>query len=196
MDIKQVFSYYPHLEIHSEITKFKFCPCCGTKYNTKNSLKCIECGDVFYRNPSPAVVVFIEKDNNVLLGQRSGRYGYNKWGLPGGFIEINEDFLTDAHREVKEETNLTIEISSILNVVTNFITNFISPSLHTIAIVILAKVISGDMKPNDDLKDLKWYCLDGEMPDMAFESEKYIIDHIENLKKSAIPIDSNYKKYN
>jgi 8-oxo-dGTP diphosphatase len=190
MDIKQVFSYYPHLEMQSETTKFKFCPCCGTKYKLKNILKCIDCGYVLYRNPSPAVVVFIEKGNKVLLGQRNGRYGYNQWGFPGGFIEFNEDFLTAAHREVKEETNLNIEISSILNVVTNYI----SPSLHTIVIVLLAKVISGDMKPNDDLKNLKWYCLDAEMPDMAFESEKYIIDNIDNLRKSTIPIDNNYYK--
>jgi 8-oxo-dGTP diphosphatase len=144
----------------------------------------------FYRNPSPSVVEYIEQDNKVLLGQRNGRYGYNKWGFPGGFIEFNEDFLTAAHREVKEETNLNIEICSLLNVVTNYI----SPSLHTIAIVLFAKITTGEIKPNDDLKDLKWYSLDSEMPEMFLESEKSIIDNINNLKKRAILIDEDYKE--
>ncbi|OZM58713.1 hypothetical protein CIB95_03855 [Lottiidibacillus patelloidae] len=191
MDIKQVFSYYPHLKMHSETTKFRFCPSCASEYNLEDLLHCKYCGYIVYRNPSPGVVVFIEKDNKVLLGKRKGKYGYNKWGFPGGFIEFNEDFLTAAHREVKEETNLNIEISSILNV----FTNFISPSLHTIVIVLLAELTSGNMKPNDDLKDLKWYCLDSEMPDMAFESEKYIIDNIDNLKKSTIAIDNSNNKF-
>ena len=189
MDIKQVFSYYPPLKMQTEDNKFKYCPCCGTKYKLENLLKCTECSYILYRNPSPGVVVFVENDNKVLLGQRNGRYGHNKWGFLGGFIELDEDFLTAAHREVKEETNLDIEICSILNVVTNFI----SPSLNTIVIVLLAKVVSGEMKPNDDLKILKWYKLDSDMPDMAFQSEKYIIDHINNLKKSTIPIDNNFK---
>ncbi|WP_316568804.1 NUDIX hydrolase [Neobacillus sp. YIM B06451] len=191
VNIKQVFSYYPHSETADN--KFKFCPCCGKEYRPDSLLKCSECGYIFYRNPTPVVVVFIEKENQVLLGLRKGRYGHNKWGFPGGFIEFDEDFLTAAHREVKEETNLHIEICSVLNVVTNYI----SPSLHTIAIVLLAKVVSGEMKPNDDLKVLEWYSFNSgsEIPDMAFDSEKFIIEHIDNLKKSTIPIDITFSKF-
>jgi 8-oxo-dGTP pyrophosphatase MutT (NUDIX family) len=66
-------------------------------------------------------VVLIEKDGQVLLGQRSGSYGAGKWGLPQGFIEFDEDFLSAAIREVKEETGLDVEIRSIISVVSNFL---------------------------------------------------------------------------
>ena len=45
--------------------------------------------------------------------------------------------LTAAIREVKEETGLDVEIRSILSVVSNFL----SPRLHTLAIVLLARAV-------------------------------------------------------
>ena len=59
-----------------------------------------------------------------------------------GFIEYDEDFLTAALREVKEETGLDVEIRSLLSVVSNFL----SPRLHTLAIVLLARVVGGELE--------------------------------------------------
>ncbi len=52
--------------------------------------------------------VIIHKDNKILLLRGvSGLYDHN-WDLPGGHIEIGEDDLDGAIREVKEETGLEI----------------------------------------------------------------------------------------
>ena len=110
---------------------------------------------VQFRNPSPGVVVLIEKDGQVLLGRRSGNYGAKKWGLPQGFIEFDEDFLTAAIREVKEEAGLDVEIRSIISVVSNFL----SPRLHTLAIVLLARVVGGELCAADDLEAVAWFSL-------------------------------------
>jgi ADP-ribose pyrophosphatase YjhB (NUDIX family) len=119
---------------------------------------------VQFRNPTPGVVVVVVKDGCVLLGKRRGGFGAGKWGLPQGYIEFDEDFLTAAIREVMEETGLDIEVRSILNVVSNLL----SPRLHTLAIVPLAGVVGGDLCAADHMEALAWVPLSGPLADMAF----------------------------
>lgn len=76
-----------------------------------------------------------------------------KWRLPQGYVEFDEDFLSAAIREVKEETGLDVEIRSILNVVSNAL----SPRLHTLAIILLAGIRAGEPRPGDDLETLEWF---------------------------------------
>ena len=135
MQAKQVFSAYGGQE-EGKSGLYKCCPFCGTRLALKEKggtqrPACPGCGFVHYRNPDPGVVIVVEKDGCVLLGRRRGGFGKGKWGLPQGYIEFEEDFLTAAIREVREETGLEVEIRSILNVVSNLL----SPRLHTLAIV-------------------------------------------------------------
>ena len=136
---KQVFSTQLGGNNDGRLGQFKYCPFCGTELALKDKgggqrPACSNCGFVQFRNPVPGVVVLIEKEGTVLLGKRRGGFGAGKWGLPQGYIEFDEDFLTAAIREVKEETGLDVEIRSILNVVSNLL----APGLHTLAIVLLA----------------------------------------------------------
>jgi ADP-ribose pyrophosphatase YjhB (NUDIX family) len=143
---------------------------------------------VKFRNPSPGVVVLIEEDGQVLLGRRSGGYGAGKWGLPMGFIEFDEDFLTAAIREVKEETGLDVEICSILSAVSNFL----SPELHTLAIVLLARVVDGELRAADDLEDVGWFSLSGPLPEMAFEADAHICERYHRTQLEGAPVDPSY----
>jgi 8-oxo-dGTP diphosphatase len=131
-------------------------------------------------------VVLIEKDEKVLLGKRTGSFGNGKWGLPQGYIEFGEDFLTAATREVEEETGLKVEIRSILNVVSNFLT----PRLHTLAIVLLARYKNGEPRAADDVYALEWFPLEGLLPDMAFEADEFIIRRIQETNlEEGLPVD-------
>ena len=58
--------------------------------------------------------VLVTHNNKILLGKRLGEPGKGRWALPSGYIEFEDDFLSAAIREVKEETGLDIEIVSIL----------------------------------------------------------------------------------
>merc|ERR1711991_436941 len=49
-----------------------------------------------------------KKGLSVLLIERKSPDGKKKWALPGGFVEVNEDLLDAAKRELKEETNLSL----------------------------------------------------------------------------------------
>lgn len=133
----------------------------------------------------------IENEGDVLLGKRKGGFGEGKWGLPQGYIEFDEDFLTAAIREVKEETGLDVEIRSILNVVSNLL----SPRLHTLAIILLAGVLAGELCAGDDLETLEWVPLSGPLPEMAFEADKRIIDRYQNTKiKEGLPVDLDFAR--
>lgn len=66
-----------------------------------------------YKHPHPAVttdvVIFTihEDDLRVLLIRRANDPFKDCWGLPGGFLEIDEDLETCALRELREETGIT-----------------------------------------------------------------------------------------
>ena len=192
--MRQVFSTYSDTE-DGDLGQFDYCPCCGTRLALQEKggrprPACPDCGFVQFRNPIPGVVVLVEKDGAVLLGKRRGGFGAGKWGLPQGYIEFDEDFLTAAIREVKEETGLDVEIRSIINVVSNLL----SPGLHTLAIVLLARVVAGDLCARDDLEALEWVSLSGPLPDMAFEADEWIIERYRQTKcDEALPADPDFR---
>lgn len=61
-------------------------------------------------------VVLLNESGQVLLQQRSD---FNVWGLPGGVLEIEEDIMTCARREVREETGLTVGDLALVGVYTH-----------------------------------------------------------------------------
>ena len=193
MTLKQVFSNYSGEE-DVDFGQFKYCPFCGTRLllkekGGKQRPGCAYCGFVQFRNPVPGAVVVIEKDGSVLLGKRKGGFGKGKWGLPQGYIEFNEDFLSAAIREVKEETGLDVEIRAIINVVSNLL----SPRLHTLAVVLLAGVEAGEPCAGDDLETLKWFPFSGPLPEMAFEADERIIESYQETKfYDGLPIDPDF----
>jgi ADP-ribose pyrophosphatase YjhB (NUDIX family) len=154
---------------------FKFCPLCGTSLVMDARLSprypsCPSCAFVAYRNPLPAVVVLIHDDRGrVLLGKRcSASYCPGRWSLPGGYLEVGEDYQAAAIREGLEETGLVIIPEGISSV----ISNRFESGAETLAIVFLATASPGaEFKAGDDLVDLRWIAAGDEMPDLAFEAD-------------------------
>jgi 8-oxo-dGTP diphosphatase len=193
MQIKQVFFAYD-TEEDARPGRFEYCPFCRARLSLeeKGGAKrpvCLDCGFVQYINPVPGVVIVIEKEGHILLGERAGGFGEGKWCLPQGYIEFDEDFLTAAKREVKEETGLEVEIQAILNVVSNRL----RPDLHTLAIILLAKVGAGELRAGDDLKRLRWVSLSEEMPEMAFEADRRVIERYHKTKfRGGLSVDASF----
>lgn len=195
MDVKQVFLSYG-MELHDGLAKLKFCPLCGGRCVSKEDggkwrPTCSACGFVHYRNPFPASVVLIEAQGRVLLGRRGPEsFKPGKWCMPGGFIEYDEDFLSAAIREVKEETGLDVEIESILNVVSGFS----SSDLHALVIILLGRVLGGHLCPGDDIEALAWFPLSGPLPDMAFSPERYMLEKFSRAKAKGLPVDQAFSR--
>ena len=97
---------------------FRFCPVCGSRqFNVNNvkSKKCVDCGFVYYLNPSAATAAFIENEMGELLVCRRGKEpAKGTFDLPGGFTDMDETCAETIAREIKEELNLTVDSAEIL----------------------------------------------------------------------------------
>lgn len=69
------------------------------------------------------VVALIERDNKILIVRRHDpehAQWHHKWGFPGGKIELHETPLDALRREIKEETDFTIDSERLLGVHTHY----------------------------------------------------------------------------
>jgi ADP-ribose pyrophosphatase YjhB (NUDIX family) len=190
MQVKQVFAHYQREEPLSG--GFTYCPFCRTALvlvESGHRLRpaCPGCGFVQHRNPAPTVSILIVEDDQVLLGKRGGDPGQGTWSLPSGYIEYEDDFLTTAIREAKEETGLDIEVRSLLNVVSSFV----SPRFHFLGLYVTARVVGGELVAGDDLEAAAWFPVAGPLPEMGFEEDTVIIE-LYARGFVGLPIDSEY----
>jgi NAD+ diphosphatase len=89
----------------------QYCGHCGhqTYYlETERAKRCPNCGLVAYPRVSPAVIVLVERGEQVLLArsvhQRSGMYA-----LISGFVDAGEDLVEAVERELQEEVGIAVE---------------------------------------------------------------------------------------
>jgi len=192
--MKQVFVAYDRRSPAPD-GEFKYCPRCKAalmvkEIDHKPRSACPSCGFIRFRNPSPAVSILIVKDDQVLLGRRGGEPGRGKWATPSGYIEYEDDFLTTAVREAKEETGLEVELKSILNVSSSFL----SPGYHFLAIYLLAEVTAGEPTAGDDLEAVGWFPISGPLPELAFEEDALALAAYAKGKFDGLPVDADFAR--
>ncbi len=66
------------------------------------------------------VIVYNQKSQQILLGQRLNNYRAGTYGLPGGRIEAQEELLIAARRELEEETGLIADNVEPIGVIREF----------------------------------------------------------------------------
>lgn len=67
--------------------------------------------------PFVGVGVVVWRGDELLLIQRGKAPRYGSWSLPGGRQKLGETVREAALREIKEETNLDVDITSLIDVV-------------------------------------------------------------------------------
>lgn len=194
MQIIQVYAAYDQTK-HPPADEFKYCPFCTTQLISKPSGNkprptCPACGFIQFKNPAPALSVLVVQDGKVLLGKRGGAPGAGKWSFPSGYVEYEDDFLTTAIKEVKEETGLDVEIESIINLVSSFL----SPRFHFLSPYLLARVLGGELAARDDLEAVDWFPLSGPLPDMAFQEDVDVLDMVATGEFESLPVDPRFAR--
>jgi 8-oxo-dGTP pyrophosphatase MutT (NUDIX family) len=98
----------------------------------------------------------IVKGGKVLIGQRKGKDPHIKdlsWVFPGGRFNTL-DFRQELKREVKEETNLDVEVLDIIHA--RLIPDSPEKKVRVVAQYFHCKPLLSDIKPGGDLIKLKW----------------------------------------
>lgn len=108
-------------------------------------------------HPRIGVAVLLKENNKILLGYRKSELGKNTWGLPGGKLDFGEEPIKCAIRELKEETNLDVNISGLKFI--GFSNSVFDNEKHYITLIYEIKNFSGELKimEPDKCEEWKWF---------------------------------------
>ncbi len=100
-----------------------YCFSCGSKMGRKQIEDrereiCPVCGWIHYEQRKLSAGVRVEKDGCLLLVQRGIEPFYQKWYMPAGFVEVDEEPEAAAVREAFEETGLRVQIKKLAGIYT------------------------------------------------------------------------------
>jgi ADP-ribose pyrophosphatase YjhB (NUDIX family) len=107
-----------------------------------------------------AVGAVIQDDKGKILlvkhKRERGGYWQGKWICPGGELELGEQIKDGIKREVKEETNLEIELLKPLVPFDRIVTTNRGTNLHVIYIDYVARLVGGELKVASDVGEALW----------------------------------------
>lgn len=157
---------------------YNFCPKCGNIIDKKSNLpRCSTCDITYYSNAKPCASVLPVKDGKVLLARRGRDPFKGAYDAIGGFMEADEHPEAAAAREAKEETGLDIKITSLLGIYTD---RYGDDGDYTLNIHYIGEVLSGEMKPMDDVIGLEWIAISQPPLDNGFQNTR---DALRDLQK-------------
>jgi NAD+ diphosphatase len=138
----------------------QFCPRCGGGVEVvggEHATRCAPCGTSAYPRLSPAVIVLVERGDEVLLA-RSARLGLPMYTTLAGFVEAGETLEDAAHREIFEEAG--IQVRDL-----RYFGSQPWPFPDSLMIGFHATHAAGELRPDpSELVDAGWFKLDAMPP--------------------------------
>lgn len=139
--------------------KLIYCSYCAGKLVEKSAKLhiCTKCGKHLYTNPSPCNAVILEnKQGEILLVKRKLAPFKGYWDLPGGFVDFGENLEKSLKREIKEELGVDIKDPKYFN---SYFDRYLYKGInyHTLGLVFTGKVKDQNLKPADDISEVKFF---------------------------------------
>lgn len=135
------------------------------------------------------VSTIIEKENKFLLIRESKKICYGKWNFPSGHVEKNEYILDAAIREVKEETNLDVELNGLISIYNNMF-----EGLNCISFIFSSKIKNYNEFRFDrnEILEVKWFSFEEiKHINKELRDSDYIIDSLKRYNSNKIkPLDT------
>lgn len=140
--------------------------------STTNYLSDADYKYIFSKVPRLCIDILITKDKKVLLTKRNIEPHKGRWHLPGGRVSMREK-LTDAVKRIAErELGVRVEATKQIGFM-EFPHD--GEFAHSVSIVFRAEIISGELKPDNDAVDIKYW---QNMPeDMHPEHKEFLIEN-------------------
>ena len=142
-------------------------------------------GTYTYDYPRPAVTTdcvifgYDGKELKVLLIERGIEPFKGCWAFPGGFLNMDEDALAGARRELKEETGLE---NAFIEQFHTFSEPGRDPRGRVITIAHYALVKIQEVEGGDDAAQARWFSI-GEVPPLAFDHDRILRMAMSRLKE-------------
>jgi ADP-ribose pyrophosphatase YjhB (NUDIX family) len=131
-------------------------------------------------------VIVIEEGTILLVRHEKG--GKTYWVLPGGGVDFGETLQQAAVRELKEETNLDIEVDKLV-----FVDDFIPEDRHrhVLDVYFTATVVGGELKLGSDsiMREVRYFPIE-ELAHLTFYPE--IADRIVEGYREGFPRSPSY----
>ena len=134
----------------------RYCGRCGAPTHDKDgerAKQCPACGYVAYPRISPAMMVLVTREREVLLA-RANRFPGAMYSALAGFVEAGEAIEDCIHREVREEVGVEVDD----------LRYFASQSWafpHSLMIAYTARYAGGELRPDPaEIADVRWFPID------------------------------------
>lgn len=89
----------------------------------------------------------IAQEDGIILIQEAEKKVYGRWSIPGGLIEHGENIFEATKREVKEETNLDVDLRGLIGVYNWYSKNY---KTGEACYIFQANNVRGEIKPQTD----------------------------------------------
>ena len=139
----------------------RFCGACATPMAPvagERCFRCPACGNAAYPRISPAMMVLIQRGDEILLARHS-RLPTSRFTALAGFLEAGETIEEAIHREVFEEVGLKVRD----------LTYFRSqswPFPHSLMIAFTAQYADGEIAiDGDEISAARWFGVDDPIPE-------------------------------
>ena len=137
----------------------RFCGACATPTELvagERARACPRCGLVNFPRLAPAIIVSVERDDEILLG-RGRAFPPGIYSVIAGFVEPGESVEEAVCREVREETGVEVED-------VRYFASQPWPYPHSLMLGFQARWCSGELRiDTSELEDAAWFHRD-EMP--------------------------------
>ena len=121
-----------------------------------------------------------DNDGNVVVQEKLNK----NWGgitFPGGHVETGESFVDSVIREVKEETNLDVEIDANKRYTMEYVTD--KGKLKQV-VLFIAKCIGGEIKAQEcEVNDIKWLDFDEAIETITYDNTRELFKEILKERK-------------
>jgi NAD+ diphosphatase len=163
----------------------RFCGACGTPtelHASDRARTCPACKHVAYPRVTPAMMVLVWRDRELLLA-RSPHYAPGMFSALAGFVEAGESLEDCVHREVAEE--VSVKVTDL-----RYFGSQSWPFPSSLMVAYTARWVSGEIVPQaSEIEAAGWFDIDAlpGIPPARFSISGYLIrETVQKLRDNAL----------